>query len=143
MARKAKADDEVDARGQMTVPLDGQEYVLRPSLEAILAIERQTRPRTLYDLATEASQIRLPIEDLATIVAHFMRAHGKASPDDPLATDYQGAKPERLRDLIYEAGIPSITQRVYVVLLGAISGGYDASGEVKAPTITKATPVGA
>jgi hypothetical protein len=37
---EAEAPPEVDVRGQIAVPLDGSDYVLRPSEEAIATIER-------------------------------------------------------------------------------------------------------
>jgi hypothetical protein len=143
MPKKAE-EPQVDERGQLLVKLDGQQYVLRPSLEAILAVERHCHPRRLYDLAQEASRAALPLEDMGYMVAQFMQAHGKAYPQDPHAHDYQGAKPERCTELIYEAGAPSVCARLYILLLGAISGGYDAKGEVRAPTgKTTETPAGA
>jgi len=127
--------DTPDTRGQITLPVDGTEYVLRPSYEAIMAIERITR-RSLYELAGEATQGRMSCEVMAIVCAEMMRAFGKANPEDPLASSYRGAKPEALGPMIYEAGGPKVCARLAVVLIGALTGGYDSSGEAKAVTGT-------
>lgn len=134
--KKPKPDGEpvVDARGQIALPVAGQNYILRPSMEAIEAIERELRPT--YQLATDASRGALMLSEMAIICAEFMRAYGKANPDDPLATDYKGAQAENLAPLIYEAGIPIVCARLMVILVGALNGGYTAAGEAKAGTAT-------
>jgi hypothetical protein len=131
---KPKAETQVvklDERGQLSIYLDA-EYVLRPSVEAIIAIERQTAPLVQFDLATLAANCRMSLEHMAICVAEFMRAHGKANPDDPLKTTYLGAKPETLAGLIMEAGAPRICGALAVILAGSLNGGYTAAGEAKA-----------
>ena len=131
MPRKPKPDEaEIDTRGHITLPVDGTEYVLRPSFEAIVSIERQLG-RSLFDLAGDSTQGRLSFEDMGVIASEMMRAYGKSNPEDPLASSYRGAKAERLSELIYEAGGPRICARITVLLMGALTGGYTASGEVK------------
>jgi hypothetical protein len=135
----------LDDQGQITVPLDGQDYVLRPSFNAIRAIERYGRPsgRALAQFADEASRYALSIDDMGFIVSEFMRAHGVACPEDPLATDYKNAKPDRCAELIYETGVPRIAIRLYAILAGAIAGGYTPSGERRAlPEMTTGTNSG-
>lgn len=129
--RKAEPPKVVDDRGQMLVPLGGYDYVLRPSEEAIANIERQLG-RSLYQLATAAPAGGLSLDDMAVIIAEMMRAYGKANPDDPAVASYCGAKTESLRGMIYEAGAPSIVARLSIVLVGAMAGGYTASGEARA-----------
>jgi hypothetical protein len=135
MARKkAEAADtpSVDTHGQITLPLGGYDYVLRPSIEAIEAIERQLRP--LAQLEADAAGFSLPIRDMAVIAAEMMRAHAVAKPNDPKVASYKGADPDKLVKLIYEEGAPKVCVRLYVVLSGALSGGYTATGEAKAGT---------
>jgi len=127
----------VDSRGQISVPLAGQDYVLRPSHEAIMAIERQTRP--LYQLATAAEGGSLTLEEQAICVVEMMKAYGAANPEDALASDYKGANAKKVGALIHEAGSFRICARLYIVLSGALYGGYTASGEVKAATETGTT----
>jgi hypothetical protein len=121
----------VDTRGQITVELDGTDFVLRPSYEAIMEAERETG-LSLFDLAGLASNGRMTFEQMGVVTAAFMRAHGKASPDDPLKSSYIGAKPAKLSQLIYEAGGPKVIGRLTVLLVGALTGGYTSSGEAKA-----------
>jgi hypothetical protein len=135
VATKKKADPDkpqtvkLDTRGQLSIRLD-TDYVLRPSEEAIMEAERETG-LSLYDLASLAANSRMRLDQMGIVTAAFMRAHGKANPDDPLKSSYVGAKPERLSSLIYEAGIPRIMGGLAVLLAGAINGGYTASGEPK------------
>lgn len=147
MARKPSAqpapepepEDEVvpDLRGHVTLPLDGQEFELRPSRKAIAAIERQTRP--LFVLAQDAARGALSLDELSVIVTEMMRAYGEAEPQDPLVRHYKGVTLDRVADLIYEAGQPKVCARVMVVLTGALTGGYTAAGEAKAGTATPPT----
>lgn len=130
-----KPESTLDARGQMVLELGGQKYVLRPSFEAQLAIESKLRP--IASLAAEAERNALSLHEMGVIVCEFMRAQGKASPDDPLAGDYQGANPTRCSELIFEAGSMAVCMKLYLVLLGAVTGGYDAKGELKATTAKK------
>lgn len=130
---------EVDVRGQITIPLDGQEYVLRPSHEAICEIERLTGKNHEH-LAQDAIQQNLTYREMGIVCCEMMKAHGKANPNDPLRSSYAGAKPEKLEKLIFEAGKPKIGVRLAVVLTAALSGGYTASGEARAVEETEATP---
>ena len=131
----AKEEIKLDVRGQITAPLGGENYVLRPSEEAILAIEDETG-LSLFDLAGQAANGRMSLRHMGIVVAAMMRAHGKANPEDPLITTYMAANPDKIRGLILEAGTPRIMARITVILAGAIGGGYTASGEVKAATGT-------
>ena len=126
MSKKSEANH----RGEVTLPLDGQEYQLRPSREAIMNIERSLG-RSLFELTDAARSHSLSIEEMAAITAEMMRAYARSHPDDPLLSSYQGAKPERLAELIFEAGPMMIQPRITVVLLSALTGGVDASGEAK------------
>lgn len=130
------ADEQAAAaneRGEVTVLLDGVEWHLRPSFTAISTIE-QTLGRSLFELAEDARRQRLSISDMATITAACMNAYGAANPNDALVTSYTGAKAERIGEMIYEAGALSVWPRIMVVLLQAVTGGVDASGEVKPAT---------
>jgi hypothetical protein len=118
----------VDHRGRMLVPLGDADYVLRPSFEAIEAIE-QTLGRSLVQLASQAYNGGLSCADLAIIVAECMRAEGRASSD--AGPSYRDAKAEKIARLIYEAGQPSITARIAILLTEAVTGGYTAAGEPK------------
>lgn len=128
---KTKKKPVLDARGRMLAPLGGAEYVLRPSFEALEAIERQLG-RSLHQLAFQGLQGGLSLTDLAVIVAECMRAHGRAEPD--AGPSYREAKAEKLARLIMEAGQTHITARIAVLLTEAITGGFTAEGEAKPAT---------
>jgi hypothetical protein len=125
---------EVDLRGEISIPLEGREYGLRPSFDAIKRIERLTGKNHEH-LAQQAIQQNLTYEDMGIICAEMMREYGKANPDDPLKSSYLGAKAEKLEKMIFEEGKPKIGVRLAVVLTAALSGGYTASGEAKATEI--------
>jgi hypothetical protein len=129
----AQTEDEpqVDTRGQITVPLGDADYLLRPSREALSAIEKKLG-RSLLVIAGQAVNGSLSVEDMAIICVEMMKAQGKADPKS--GPSYSGAKVEKIADLIFEQGTPSITARLVVLLMGAVTGGYTASGEVK-PTM--------
>jgi hypothetical protein len=130
--RKAAAEPQVDVRGQISVELDDTKFMLRPSNEAVLAYEEQTGLST-YKLAGLAISGEMRLGTMGLIVAELMRAYGTANPDDPLITTYRAAKPERIAELIQEAGIPFVLPKIVAVLMGVLTGGYTASGEAKAP----------
>jgi hypothetical protein len=146
VARAAKAAPaaepkaELDPRGQITVPLDGQDYVLRPSFDAILEIEREVRP--LYQLARDASLGALTLDEMGRITAILMRAHGATmSSGAPNAMGHRKANPDKIARMIYEAGPAAICARLMVVLIGATNGGFTPEGEAKAAeAMTEPTP---
>lgn len=127
----AEETAEVDVRGHISVPLDGEQFVLRPSFEAIKAIEEITG-KDHSQLAHEAVQQRLSYTDMGIICAEMMKAHGKANPDDPMKSSYIGAKPEKIEKLIYETGKTKVAVRLAVVLVASLSGGYTREGELTA-----------
>ena len=133
-AKEGEAEAKLNPLGEISLPLDGQQYQLRPSRKAISNIEQQLR--SLPQLAADARSGMLSIEEMGLIAAELMRAFGEANPEDPLVRDYKGAKPDVLADLIYEAGAPAINSRLMLVLIGALTGGYTASGEAKPTTRT-------
>jgi hypothetical protein len=134
----------VDERGQLVVTMQGVDYVLRPSFEAISAIERQLRP--IGALGVEARDMRLSCEEMGVVVAECMKAYGKANPQDPRAPFYNGASATQAAELIYEEGVPPISARLALLLYAAVTGGFTAAGEAKAGTMSKlttSTPAGA
>lgn len=124
-------DIKLDLSGQITVSLEGQELVLRPSRKAIINCEKRLN-RSLFDLAGLATQGRLTISEMAIVCAEMMHAHAEHCPQDPLINTYKGVKEARLEDLIFEASAPIVSARLTVLLMGALTGGYTASGELKA-----------
>ena len=118
-------------RGEVSLELEGQEYVLRPSYEAISAFEAQT-DRSLIDLARAAGDGQLKMNEAAIIATECIKAHGRAIDDKAMAA----FKPSRVGDLILQAegGLLIAVKRLELLLFMAATGGYTGSGEVKAPT---------
>lgn len=131
MTKPNAAAGAANARGEVALPLDGQDYHLRPSYEAIDAIERQTG-RTLYELADSARHQGLTLKECGIVGSEMMKAYARthATSEEPLL-GYAGAKPDRVAELVFEAGPALIQPRLALVLLAAVTGGVDASGEMK------------
>jgi hypothetical protein len=68
---------QVDTRGQITVPLGGADYVLRPSREALSAIESKLHRSMHGASAGQAINGSLSVEDIAAICVEMMKAHGE------------------------------------------------------------------
>jgi hypothetical protein len=134
LVAKPKSEPKVklDERGQIVITLDA-DYTLRPSVEAIMEAERETG-LSLFDLASLSANSRMRLDQQAATVAALMHAHGKANPDDPLRTSYVGATAEVLAPMIMEAGTAHVQSGLTIVLTGALTGGYTATGEPKAAT---------
>lgn len=118
-------------RGEVSLELEGQEYVLRPSYEAISAFEAQT-DRSLIDLARAAGDGQLKMIEAAIIATECIKAHGRAVDDKALAA-FNAA---RVGELILQAdgGLLIAMKRLELLLFMAATGGYTGSGEVKATT---------
>ncbi len=118
-------------RGEVSLELEGAEYVLRPSYEAISAFETQTN-RSLIDLARAAGDGELKLSESAIIVTECIKAHGRAIDDKAMAA-FNAA---RVGELILQAdgGLLIAMKRLELLLFMAATGGYTGSGEVKATT---------
>lgn len=142
MADEADAGDEpkVDLLGQLSVELAGTHYQLRPSRQAVSNIEQQLG-KSLTQLTVQTGSLTLTVGELGVCVAEMMRAY--ATFDEAAGPDYKGAKADRCADLIFESGPVDVSRRLAIIFTGALSGGYTASGEVKAAgmmTTTEPTP---
>lgn len=119
-----------NARGEVTIVLEGQEYHLRPSYEAIVAIEEMTG-KTTFELANAARNQALTLAECGIVTARMMQAFGESHPGDPLISTYKNSKPENLARLIMVEGVMKVQPRLAVLLIAAVTGGVDASGEWK------------
>ncbi len=120
-------------RGEITVELEGVPHVLQPSYQAQVAIEQQTG-LSLEQLSDGAGRSAMSIEHMAIIVTECVRAHGRATKNGTLSA-YTA---ERVGECIVESGKLMIAKRLELLLYLAVTGGYRASGELRAPT----TPAG-
>jgi hypothetical protein len=131
---------DVDLLGQLTVELDA-EYTLRPSRQAISNIEKLLG-KGLTQIAVQCGSLALSVDELGLCVAELMKAYGEFNPKAGAA--YKAPNPAKIADLIYENGPVDTARRLAVILTGALTGGYTASGEPKAaatkmePTLTAA-----
>ena len=119
--------DPVAARGEVKLTLEGHDFVLRPSFEAIGAIEAATG-KTVFELAAAAEKMTMTLADAGVIVAHCVRAQAKATGNKL----HENAQPEKMAKMIYgEPGglLVAIRTGLYRLLMGALIGGYTASGE--------------
>jgi hypothetical protein len=113
------------ARGEHELTLEGVPYRLRPSHDALSAIEQKTG-RSMLALVRLGDTGDLSIAQLGIIAAELIRAGAK---DD--LTRNVGA--QRIGELIFEEGVPHVTARLTLCLLDAVTGGRTAKGEAKAP----------
>lgn len=120
-----------ETRGEVSLELGGVEYVLRPSYEAISAFEAQTN-RSLIDLVRAAGDGQLKLGEASVIVTECIKAHGRSIDDKAMAV----FNAKRIGELIQEAegGFLIVIKRLELLLFMAATGGYTASGEVKATT---------
>lgn len=136
--RKPKAEAPVRAaneeRGEITLVLDGADFVLRPSHEAIMAFEEATG-KGLLQLARDAISGVLRTAEVAYIAAECIRAWGRATGQKSA----QGVNAPRIAELIQESelGVRGAMDTIAAVLALASTGGYTAQGEVKATGTTK------
>lgn len=122
-----------ETRGEVALDLSGKEYVLRPTYAAIAAIEQKTG-KGLLALAREAGAGDLALHDTAIIATECIKAHGKHTGDAMMAA-YQA---EKIAELMLESenGYAGCLGRIAIVLGLAATGGYTASGELKAAKVT-------
>lgn len=128
--------NEPNTRGEVTINLDAT-YVMRPSYEAIEAIEAATG-RGVVALVNLAAQGELSLKNAAIIVTECIRAWGKQQAangsDQPEARSASGARPDKVAKLIHEHGLVQATERCAIVLTAAATGGVTSAGEWKPVT---------
>ncbi len=118
--------------GELEFDMEGVAYVLRPSMDAIEAIERQTG-KSLLELANDARGLRLKLPDVAVIVAETIRAWGREATATSSDVQRDAAKytPAGVKPFIFAAGVAQVNARLAALLMGAVSGGYDPFGHGK------------
>lgn len=114
------------ARGEHELKLQGVTYRLRPSREALKAIEARTRTPVLK-LSLLGDAADLTIEQLGVIAEELIRAGAEDE-----ATRHVSAA--RLEELIIEESMARVTGRLTYCLSDACTGGRTAEGNAKAAT---------
>ena len=112
-------------RGEIAVTLDGREFVLRPDFEAAAAID--TALGSVVEVARRgvADPAALSLQELSVILTEGIKASGRAAKSDDAHVGVQ-----KVKRLIFEAGVPSVIGPVMQFLALAITGGAkpDATG---------------
>jgi hypothetical protein len=120
----------IETRGEISIKL-GRSYVLRPSWEAVERIEAQTG-KSLLELCDAASGCRLRHQHAAIIITECVKAQGRAL-EDPMMS---AVTAERIAELVHDRGLLNVLQPLAKLLLLAVTGGYDSSGNPKAAVTT-------
>jgi hypothetical protein len=108
-------------RGEVSIVLDGEARVMRPTFQALCEIEAGTGQK-FVPLAASFSQGRIGVTDLAVIVASGLKAGGLAD-----------AKVPKVGEMLVRAGIwtDSVIIPVRQFFHNALNGGSE-PGEAKA-----------
>jgi hypothetical protein len=134
---------DANTRGEVTIDLDAT-YVMRPSYEAVEAIEAGTG-HGVVALVNLAARGEMTLKQAAIVVTECIRAWGKQQQAEGNASDEArsaaGARAEKVGRLIHEHGLVSATERCAIVLMGAATGGVTATGEWK-PVATETHAAG-
>lgn len=121
------------ARGEHSFELGGRTYLLRPSMEAVNAIEDALDLSSAQILArANASALRLA--EVAVIMAELVRAGAAA--DDAMT---RGVSPAGMEPLVYEKGVAGLMPFLTLLFLEVVSGGRDREGNVAAVSMTTGT----
>ncbi len=126
----------VEDRGEYSLMLVGRDYVMRPSYEAIVAIEAAAG-RGLVDVARDAINAKLTLADTALVACECIRAFGRDEDD----RDAKGATAPRIARLILDSdgGFHAAQQVVSGLLSLAVTGGFDSQGNLKPATMKTMT----
>lgn len=124
-------------RGEHELELGGVTYLLRPSHEALDAMEQET-DRSVLELMRLANSGALKLRDAGVVAAELIRAGA-----DERDTVTRHVDAERIAELIQEEGVAKVFARLTLCLLDAAQGGRTASGEAKAATAATIEAAGA
>lgn len=129
-----------ETRGEMSIELEGVSYVLRPSFGAISAFETQTG-MGLVALLNAASDGSMRLGTAVIILTECLKA-GLEAAGNPMAGNFNS---RRIGELMMgeEGGFLLALKRIELLLMFTATGGYTASGEVKATGTTTPTPAAA
>lgn len=118
-----------EERGEVAMELGGERFVLRPTYEAIQAVEAALG-RGLVDLGQSALNGKLGTDDAAIVATEFIKAQGRATGNKSMAA----VNAKKVGSLMFEAdgGFTTCLGIVGAVLAMAATGGYTATGELKA-----------
>jgi hypothetical protein len=105
-------------RGEVSVVLNGQPFVMLPSFEAIVQIEEQLGSAMALARKAARTPDMLTLQELAVIITEGIRAHGR---DTGSTNAHVGL--QKIKKMIFEAGQPSVLNAVAIFLVAAVTGG--------------------
>lgn len=111
-------------RGEVEIVLSGTTYVLRPTWEALVAIEKAIAPKNLVDVvysANKQSHVSLSAFEMAVIVAEGVRAYAKESTEERVKV-LTAVTPQKMLLLIAEEG-PVTCLEAVSEFVGNLAGG--------------------
>jgi hypothetical protein len=133
---------EANTRGEVTIDLDAR-YAMRPSFEAIEAIEEQTG-KSVLALLVASERGNLLSKEVYVIVCEFIKAWAKeriaSGENTPETRNAAGSNVGRIGDLVYKSGLLNAQLRLRIVLGAAVTGGTIPTGEDEATATETETP---
>jgi hypothetical protein len=114
-------------RGEISVTLDGAEFVLRPDFDAILAIDEALGGITALARRGLADLTSMTLSELAVVITEGIKAHGRST-----GSSNAHAGVDNVKRMIFKAGIPTVLPAVGKFLAAAVTGGVEA-GNVQSP----------
>lgn len=107
--------------GEVGIKLGKHEMPMRPSFEAVSAIEQKTG-RSVMSLSREAvSELSLPLDLMATIVTFGIQAAGRYREEKSL----MAVNREKIKKLIFETGLSECQEPIRQFLWMALTGGAE------------------
>ncbi len=113
-------------RGEISVTLDGVEYVLRPTAQAMVSIEERLNIGILALIARAYEKRDIRLTDIAVIIAEGIRAQGREIDDKMMAN----VSTDKIKDLVFAEGMMSMLPAVQdFLVIGAVGSKNAGNGE--------------
>lgn len=115
-----------EPREPVTLTLEGVPYILRPTYDAILAIEAATG-KSAFQIARDAADTSLSVTDAGIVSTELIAVEGRASGDKAVASVGRA----RISQMVLSEGLIAAQMRLAIVMTGAVTGVYTATGDMK------------
>ena len=123
------------ARGEMSLTMGGQDFILRPTHEAVLAIEEEL-DMSSSQIAMASRSMRLKMREVGVIIGALIRAGAAPGSLDAMVSDV------RVAQLIHERGAFGFYPILAELFEEIVTGGRDIEGNVVAAAM-KSQPTAA
>ena len=107
-------------RGEISVTLAGQPFVLRPDFDAIMAIDEALNGIVALTRRAVQDPAALTITELAVVITEGIKAQGRSTGSVNAHTGTDAVK-----RMIVTAGIPTVLAGVTQFLAAAVTGGAE------------------